>query len=144
MTRIKSRLCAVRHRPDSGVKWKLCMVEQVVLESGERLKRGCGRPGLYRFDGGWRCFYCGRYLYERGPTLNALWFHFRLARDYWRIQCANGRDYINGVPVPGVPDPLPQVLQKDLSDPEPPAWFSVFVEMDEDGFKRYMKSKQIH
>ncbi len=144
MRQIKLKLRAVRRRPQKWEPWKTCRVEQVILQSGERLKRGCGKAGLFRFDGGWRCFYCGRYLYETRATLAAMWFHFRLARDYWRIQCANGRDYINGVPVPGMPDPLPQSLQGDLLDPDPPAWFSVFVEVDEEGFKRYLKNKQIH
>ncbi len=144
MERVKRRLSAVRYGLITRSGLKICRPEEITLQTGERLKRGCGKQGLYRFDGGWRCFYCGRYLYESGSSLTALWFHFRLAREYWRIQSANGRDFINGVPVPGVPDPLPHCLQRDLSDPEPPAWFSVFVEVDEEGFKHFMKKNQIH
>ncbi len=144
MRSAKGKLSAIRTGSCGRAGWKSCRVEEMVLQTGERIKRGCGRQGLFPFDGGWRCFYCGRYLYETGSTLTELWFHFRLAREYWKIQCANGRDYINGVPVPGMPDPLPQSLQGDLADPEPPAWFAVFVEVDEEGFKRYLKLNQIH
>ncbi|QPJ61475.1 MAG: hypothetical protein G3M70_06065 [Candidatus Nitronauta litoralis] len=144
MERGKRKLSAVKRCLKTGARWRVCQPEQVKLQTGECLKRGCGKRGLYPFDGGWRCFYCGRYLYETGSPLRALWFHFRLAREYWRIQCANGRDFINGIPVPGVPDPLPHRLQRDLSDPEPPAWFSVFVEVDEEGFKHFLKQNYIH
>lgn len=90
------------------------------------------------FEAGWRCFYCGRYLYEDSSTLGSLWFHFRLARDYWRVQNAQGRDYINGMPIPGSPDPLPRRLANDLAEPNPPPWFSVFVTAEADEFKRYL------
>ncbi|MCA9482965.1 MAG: hypothetical protein KC553_04470 [Nitrospina sp.] len=139
-----NRLDAIRAVPSRWRGFRLCREVRLTLQNGEVLKRGCGRRGLYPFDGGWRCFYCGRYLYESVPSLQAMWFHFRLAREYWRVQSANGRDFINGVPVPGLPDPVPQALQSDLSEPDPPEWFSVFVESEEAEFKRYLKQKYLH
>lgn len=122
-----------------ALRRRRCPVQWIVLQTGERLKRGCGRWGLMPFEAGWHCFYCGRYIYHRGPSLDSLWFHFRLAREYWRIQRANGRDFVNGMPVAGVADPLPRRLQADLSDPRPPPWFSVFIQAEDQEFQHYLQ-----
>ncbi len=143
MRHIKPNLFAVRDKVPGSYRLERCQMTWVSLQTGERIKKGCGRMGLYPFDGGRRCFYCGRYLYEPASSLDAMWFHFRLAREYWRIQSTHGRDFINGVPVPGMPDPLPPHLQKDLSDPKPPRWFGVFVKMEEDEFKNYLNQNQM-
>ncbi len=124
--------------------FRKCPVTQVRLQGGEMLKRGCGRRGMSRFDAGWHCFYCGRYLYERGPELKALWFHFRLAREYWRVQHSAGRDFVNGMPVPGLADPLPPGLWADLAEPEPPLWFGVFVQSEEEEFRHYLETRRVN
>ncbi len=144
MKQEKTGLSAIRVPLSGWRRFRICREVHLTLQNGEVLKRGCGRRGLYPFDGGWRCFYCGRYLYESGSSLQALWFHFRLAREYWRVQSANGRDFINGVPVPGLPDPIPLCLQGDLTEPDPPEWFAVFVDEDETEFKRYLKRKYLN
>ena len=117
-----------------------CRVHIITLASGETLKRGCGRRGLIEFGAGWRCFYCGNYLYKTGLHLQSLWFHFRLAREYWRIKNSQGHDFVNGIPVTGEGDPLPHVLLQDLAEPEPPEWFERYLSANDEEFQKYVGS----
>lgn len=129
---------AVKHLTTPQMRMLRCRVHIVTLASGETLKRGCGRRGLMEFGAGWRCFYCGNYLYKTGPTLRSLWFHFRLARDYWRIKNFQGHDFVNGIPVTGAAEPLPHTLLKDLVEPDPPEWFEHYLSANEEEFKKYL------
>ncbi len=116
-----------------------CRRVKHILESGEEIYRGCGMPGLYRTDVGWRCFYCGNYLYEKRPSLEALWFHFWVGRDYWRILVSQEKVYINGVPISGHPDALPRRLLSDLLEPDPPKWFPYFICYGRTEFNKYLE-----
>lgn len=120
-----------------------CRITLVTLDSGEILKKGCGRRGLVSFEGGWKCFYCGRYQYTEGPSLEELWFHFRLGREYWRVQSSAGREYVNGVPVSGPGDVLPAGWVRDLADPKPPDWFRAYVQCDETQFNQYLQHREL-
>ncbi len=121
--------------------WDWCRVTVRRIETGERIKRGCGRRGLVPDGAGWRCFYCGNYRYRDDPTLSDLWFHFRTAREYWRAIRRGDRCFINGVPVAGPPDPLPPALLADLAEPDPPDWFLYYMVFDEEQFNRYLEAK---
>lgn len=121
-----------------------CPVTVITLESGETVKKGCGRRGLAPFEAGYKCFYCGNVQYAATPSLDELWFHFRLGREYWRVQSAGGREYVNGVPVRGVGDALPAECVRDLTDPRPPEWFRFYVQCDENQFNQYLQTRQSH
>ena len=95
------------------------------------------------FGAGWRCFYCGNYLYKAGLPLQSLWFHFRMGREYWRIKNAQGLDFINGIPVTGEGDSLPHVLLKDLGELEPPEWFERYLASTEEEFQKYIGSLSV-
>ena len=118
---------------------KLCSPVSFVMETGESLQRGCGKNGLYETDFGWHCFYCGNYLYREKPSLKAMWFHFRVGREYWRAMFSRDNIFINGVPVSGLADCLPRTLLCDLVEPNPPPWFSYFIFYDGPQFKKYME-----
>jgi len=121
---------------------KRCPVTLVTLDSGEILKKGCGRRGLTPFEAGWKCFYCGNYQYAPASGLDDLWFHFRTGREYWRVQSSAGREYVNGVPVAGAGDALPAGWMRDLADPRPPEWFRVYVQCDERQFNQYLQDRE--
>ncbi len=123
-------------------RWLVCQVRHIALDNGETLKRGCGRVGLMPSDVGWRCFYCGNYVYRNDPPLDALWFHFKTGREYWRPMSREGKHFINGVPVAGTPDSLPAYLLADLAEPRPPQWFRFFVIFDADQFERYLERRR--
>ncbi len=125
--------------PAQPKRWLTCKVRSISLDNGETLKRGCGRAGLMPSDVGWRCFYCGNYVYRNDPPLDALWFHFKMGREYWRGMSREGKHFINGVPVAGSPDCLPSYLLADLTEPRPPKWFRFFVIFDADQFERYLE-----
>ena len=129
---------AVKHLTPPQMAMLCCRVHVVTLASGETLKRGCGRHGLVEFGAGWRCFYCGNYLYKPGPPLRSLWFHFRLAREYWRVKSSQGRDFVNGIPVTGAGEWLPPALLNDLAEPEPPEWFEHYLSSSEAEFQKYI------
>ena len=74
-----------RNNNKQNYNLKECRQEYYYLENGEEIQRGCGLLGLYRTDIGWRCLYCGNYLYKNKLPLDALWFHFRMGREYWKI-----------------------------------------------------------
>ena len=121
-----------------------CPVTVIRLDSGETLKRGCGRMGLVPFEAGHRCFYCGNYRYADRPPLRDLWFHFRLAREYWRVQSASGREFVNGVPVSGLGDSLPAECYRDLNEPEPPPWFGDFVTGNDESYRQSIQKRKVH
>jgi hypothetical protein len=120
-------------------RFKFCLPASFELETGEILARGCGKYGLYETDVGLHCFYCGNYLYLQEPSLNAMWFHFRLGREYWRAMYSRDNIFINGVPVTGLVDCLPRCLVSDLVEPNPPPWFPYFIVYDGPQFKRYLE-----
>ena len=115
-----------------------CPVVVVTLEDGERPRRGCGQLGMMASAGGWKCFYCGNYIFGSSEDLQELWFHFRLGREYWRVKSFLGMDFINGVPVSGKGDSLPRSLWPDLGETAAPGWFAKFIVLDEDEFDKYM------
>lgn len=115
-----------------------CRIQYITLETGEKIKRGCGQNGLLQTDVGWRCFYCGNYVYRSESSLEALWFHFKTAREYWRVTSRGGREFVNGIPVSGSPDPLPHRLLADLEETRPPKWFPYYMVYDEDQFLHYL------
>ena len=122
-------------------RWQECRVRIISLESGETVKRGCGRKGMIPTDVGWHCFYCGNYIYQTKPSLKALWFHFRIAREYWRAMSRGENNFINGVLVSGLPDFLPRRLLADLSEANPPKWFLYYLTFDEEQFQTYLKTQ---
>jgi hypothetical protein len=95
------------------------------------------------FEAGWKCFYCGNYQYAATPSLDELWFHFRMGREYWRVHSSAGREYVNGVPVPGRGDALPAGWVRDLADPRPPEWFRFYVQCDENQFNQYLQNREL-
>lgn len=117
-----------------------CEIEFTVLESGETVKRGCGSRGLVRFEAGWRCFYCGNYIYHPRLQLAVLWRHFKTAREFWRATHINGQNYINGIPVSGNVESLPAYLLADLLEVEPPEWFGFYLLYEEAEFARYLEN----
>ena len=128
-----------RNNNKQNYNLKECRQEYYYLENGEEIQRGCGLLGLYRTDIGWRCLYCGNYLYKNKLPLDALWFHFRIGREYWRISVSQDKVFINGVPVSGLPDSLPRKFISDLSEPRPPKWFLYFVAYEGHQFKKYLE-----
>ncbi len=123
--------------------WQQCPIRSISLESGETVKRGCGQMGLLSTDIGWRCFYCGNYIYRTHSSLNALWFHFKIAREYWRAMSREGNNFINGVPVSGFSDFLPRRLLADLAEAHPPKWFRYYLRFDDDQFKKYLDKQNL-
>jgi len=138
--RIRITRSCVRENASTSERLKLCLPVSHVLETGETLRRGCGKNGLHETDIGWHCFYCGNYLYRSEPSLKALWFHFRVGREYWRARFFRDRVFINGVPVSGLPDCLPRSLVCDLLEPNPPHWFSYFIFYDGPQFQKYLEN----
>ncbi len=122
-------------------RWQMCEVRIIPLENGETVKRGCGRIGMMPSEVGWSCFYCGNYVYRPAPTLSALWFHFKVGREYWRAMSQGGRNFINGVPVSGFADSLPRRLWADLTEARPPKWFKYYIVFDEDQFQKYLQEQ---
>lgn len=119
----------------------MCKARIISLENGETVKRGCGRAGLIPGEVGWSCFYCGNYIFKAAPTLSALWFHFKVGREYWRAMSQGGNNFINGVPVSGFPDSLPRSLWGDLTEARPPKWFKYYIVYDEDQFQKYLEEQ---
>ena len=115
-----------------------CPVVVVTLSNGEVLKRGCGRSGMSEFGACLRCLYCGNYLYKKSPSLESMWFHFRWARDFWRIHNTHGRDFVNGVPVTGKAESLLSAGVSDLAESRPPKWFPYFLKYSDREFREYM------
>jgi hypothetical protein len=115
-----------------------CPVTVVTLASGENIKRGCGRPGMVEFGACLRCLYCGNYLYKKSSSLESMWFHFRWAREFWRIHNTHGRDFVNGVPVMGNAETLPSSFLPDLAESKPPRWFSYFLKYSAQEFQEYL------
>lgn len=136
----KIRITRSGNRACEQKRLKLCLPVSYKLETGETLRRGCGRNGLQETDVGWHCFYCGNYLYRPEPSLKALWFHFKLGREYWRTMFSRDKIFINGVPVTGLPDSLPRRLCSDLLEPNPPVWFSYFIFYDAPQFIKYLEN----
>ena len=122
-------------------RWRICEVRIIPLENGETVKRGCGRTGMIPSEVGWSCFYCGNYVYRPDPPISALWFHFKVGREYWRAMSQGGRNFINGVPVSGVPDSLPRRLWADLAEARPPKWFRYYILFDEEQFQKYLEEQ---
>lgn len=120
----------------------LCPVVWIKLETGEKLKRGCGNRGMVPCDIGWRCLYCGNLRYEPQVPVRSLWFHFKIAREYWRIMHCDSVSYVNGVPVHGEVDPIPRFLRADLEERHPPKWFPYFLIYDERQFKHYLEANR--
>lgn len=137
------KLVITRHLENDSRKalhtgFRRCKTAFVVLESGEILKRGCGGLGVVRFEAGWKCLYCGNYSYGCSLTLETLWTHFKIAREYWRAMTLNGREYINGMPVAGYAESLPRFLLADLLELQPPYWFRFYVSYGEGEFADYL------
>ncbi len=128
-------------RPTGSGRRLMCEVRIIPLENGETVKRGCGCTGMMPSEVGWSCFYCGNYVYRADPTLSALWFHFKVGREYWRAMSQGGRNFINGVPVTGFPDSLPRRLLADLANARPPKWFPYYMVLDEDQFQKYLEEQ---
>ncbi len=131
-----------RNRSPLG-PWLRCRPKSIVLENGEKLKRGCGRVGLIPDAVGWKCFYCGNFVYQKQIPLDVLWFHFKTAREYWRVMSRQDKNFVNGVPVAGPADALPSALKRDLMEVHPPQWFLYFVLQDESEFQHYLQRKGI-
>lgn len=115
-----------------------CPVVVITLASGEHIKRGCGRSGMVEFGACLRCLYCGNYLYKKSSSLESMWFHFRWAREFWRIHNTHGRDFVNGVPVMGKAETLPSSCLLDLAESKPPRWFPYFLKYSDQDFQEYM------
>ncbi len=115
-----------------------CPLVIITLANGEVIKRGCGRSGMSEFDAFLRCLYCGNYLYQKSPSLESMWFHFRWAREFWRIHNTHGRDFVNGMPVMGKAETLPASCLLDLAESKPPRWFPYFLKYSEQEFQEYM------
>lgn len=84
-----------------------CPIVMLQLGNGETIKRGCGVFGMEMVDIGWRCIYCGNYIYCSDVQLQELWSHFKTGREYWRPLFVDGRDFINGIPISGFAEDLP-------------------------------------
>jgi len=115
-----------------------CPVVVITLANGEIIKRGCGRSGMSEFGACLRCLYCGNYLYKKTPSLESMWFHFRWAREFWRIHNTHGRDFVNGIPVMGKAETLPSSCLADLAESKPPRWFPHFLKYSDQEFREYM------
>lgn len=115
-----------------------CPVVVISLANGEVVKRGCGRSGMSEFDAFLRCLYCGNYLYKKAASLESMWFHFRWAREFWKVHSNQGRDFVNGVPVTGKAETLPPSCLPDLAESRPPQWFPHFLTSNDQEFREYM------
>ena len=140
----RGRIKLTKQREETGLRTtpgrlSECEVRIIFLENGETVKRGCGRNGLIPTDVGWHCFYCGNYIYQSDPSLAALWFHFKIAREYWRAMSREDQNFINGVPVSGFADFLPRRLLADLAETNPPKWFRYYLTFDEEQFQKYLE-----
>ncbi|MFQ5451792.1 MAG: hypothetical protein ACE5E9_14295 [Nitrospinaceae bacterium] len=124
-----------------SLRWLPCTIRFITLDTGETVKRGCGSSGLIPSDVGWRCFYCGNYVYRPDASLQSLWFHFKTGREFWRVMNRNDRNFVNGVAVSGAPDPLPRFLLADLVEARPPRWFYYYMVLDENQFQRYLEAR---
>lgn len=120
-----------------------CPVVVVTLANGEVVKRGCGRSGMSEFGACLRCLYCGNYLYQKFPSLESMWFHFRWAREFWRIHNTHGRDFVNGVPVTGKAETLPSSCLSDLTESKPPRWFPYFLKYSDQEFRDCIFTQKI-
>ena len=138
--KIRISRSSVGDKSSEKKRLKVCLPVSFELETGEILQRGCGKKKLYETDVGWHCLYCGNYLYRREPSLKAMWFHFRVGREYWRAMFSLDNVFINGVPVSGLPDCLPRRLISDRLEPNPPPWFSYFIFYDGPQFKKYLEN----
>jgi hypothetical protein len=138
----KIRITRSCHQKSEKKRLKFCFPVSYALETGEILQRGCGRNGLHETDVGWHCLYCGNYLYRPEPSLEALWFHFRVGREYWRAMFSQDKIFINGIPVTGLPGGLPKNLTSDLLEPNPPPWFSYFIFYDGPQFAKYLENRK--
>jgi hypothetical protein len=138
--KIRISRSSVGDKSSEKKRLKVCLPVSFELETGKILQRGCGKKKLYETDVGWHCLYCGNYLYRREPSLKAMWFHFRVGREYWRAMFSLDNVFINGVPVSGLPDCLPRRLISDRLEPNPPPWFSYFIFYDGPQFKKYLEN----
>ena len=116
-----------------------CPVVMLRLDNGETIKRGCGLYGLETVDIGWRCVYCGNFIYGSDLRIQELWLHFKTGREYWRPLHVNGRDFVNGIPVSGYIDDLPGRLLSDLKEIRPPRWFAYYLISSEQEFNQYLE-----
>lgn len=137
MKRIRIRQGKNGAGSDDRERLAQCPVINQRLETGEMIKRGCGLRGLEARETGWRCFYCGNFIFHGGLDLSELWLHFKVGREYWRMIYIDGMDYINGIPFVG--RDLPGRLLADLREVKPPRWFAYYLIYDEQDFKRYVE-----
>jgi len=93
-------------------------------------------------EAGGRCLYCGNFYYKKKISLESLWFHFKIAREYWSARRGLDQEYINGFPVNGKADSLPGKLKADLDESRPPDWFWHFMKSDEEQFKKYLQERK--
>lgn len=133
----KLRLVKRRQKKNTQKLFR-CPVVVLTLTNGEVMKRGCGRLGMSEFDAYLRCLYCGNYMYKPTPSLESMWFHFRWAREFWRIHNGQGTDFVNGIPVMGRAESLPSACLSDLAESRPPRWFSYFLKYSDREFREYM------
>ncbi|MFQ5443123.1 MAG: hypothetical protein ACE5EK_00775 [Nitrospinales bacterium] len=129
-----------KNNPRTSPGLRICKDTAITLESGETIRKGCGQRGMMPFEVGWRCFYCGNYFYNSKITLEDLWLHFKILREYRAAMTIDGRDYINGIPVSGQAEDLPATLLADLVEVKPPNWFYYYVKCDEQEFEHYLKN----
>ncbi len=118
-----------------------CPIVNRVMETGERLTRGCGGLSMVTDEIGGHCLYCGNFYYKKQASLEVLWFHFKISREYWSVRRGPEQEYINGFPVDGIADSLPGILKSDLDEAHPPEWFSYFMNSDEEQFKKYLQER---
>ena len=133
----KLKIIKIREKRDSQRLFP-CPVVVITLSSGEVIKRGCGRLGMSEFDACLRCLYCGNYLYQKAPSVESLWFHFRWAREFWKVRNNHGRDFVNGFPVMGKAETLPSSCLPDLAESKPPRWFPYFLKYNDREFRDYL------
>ncbi|KMP10755.1 hypothetical protein UR09_03060 [Candidatus Nitromaritima sp. SCGC AAA799-A02] len=120
---------------------QVCVIENKKLETGERLRRGCGFRGMVDCSVGRHCLYCGNIIYYPDSNLGSLWFHFKTGREYWKASHRHTQDFINGIPVDAPVERIPRSLLSDLDEPAPPDWFFYYVVYDEDRFLKYLESR---
>ncbi len=133
------KLKVVRRAESGGEGLRRCPVAATALSTGEIVKRGCGGKGMERVAAGWRCFYCGNYIYHPRPDLRELWSHFKSGREYWRVLHVAGWEFVNGVSVHGNAQGLPGELTADLMEVVPPGWFAYYLVCDEKQFDWYLR-----
>lgn len=142
---VMGRINVKRYRPRMETQSKFrrdCRISFTTLETGETVKRGCGGSGLVPYNVGWRCLYCGNFVYRAKITVRQMWFHFKVAREYWRPMSRQNVNFINGIPVSGAIDSLPRFLLRDLDETLPPKWFPYYLLYDESQFKRYLEKER--